>query len=29
MKDYEWRLDLLNKLFEEFCHEFDDIGSID
>ena len=29
MEDYEWRLDHLNALLEEFCHEFDYIDSID
>lgn len=28
MEDYEWRIDHLNTLLEEFCHEFDDIHSI-
>ena len=29
MEDYEWILDHLNTLLEGFCHEFDDIDSID
>ena len=29
IEDYEWRLDHLNTLLEEFCHECDDIDSID
>lgn len=29
MEDYEWRLDHLNALLEEFCLEFDNIDSID
>ena len=29
IEDYEWRLDHLNTLLEEFYHEFDDIDTID
>ena len=29
MEDCECRLDHLNTLLEEFCHEFDDIGWLD